>query len=166
MARPLLDMSTSQADLRIAFRLCVKHPRDNEARHVRFFVPDVDAKPHKDWGVVTAWKTCSNAIARNRAIVVLAGNGNECYYDLKSYMQVVVITWTMNHLSNPTNQICGTLFNWYGINERKEVALLACKWHGRSMETHMHPLCRRFVAVCTPASVFHLIKKSKTWKEV
>ena len=35
------------------------------------------------------------------SIVVLAGNANEIFHDLTSYRQVIVITWTNNHLVNP-----------------------------------------------------------------
>ena len=43
---------------------------------------------------------------------------------------------------------------------------MACKWHGRSSETHMVPSTHRFVTLCIPASLFHLFQQCDKWDDV
>ena len=81
--------------------------------------------------------------------------------------------WTQENSDNPvgvvhcvpTGVIAQTLYMHYH-KEGYGIAQRVCRWHGKQYETHEVPRTSRFVALCTPASLFHLLQKADTWNDI
>ena len=65
----------------------------------------------------------------------------------------------------PTHVAIRNVFEYYQI-QGDYVSELACKWHGRISETHMHPRHPRFVALCTPVSLFRRFQLCYSWGDI
>ena len=65
----------------------------------------------------------------------------------------------------PTNSTAQTLFEHY-TQQGRDIAQMACRWHGASRNTHIPPRSRRFVALCTPVSLFHRFQQADAWDDI
>ena len=65
----------------------------------------------------------------------------------------------------PTNTAAHTIYGFYE-KQGGAVAKMACRWHGASQESHVPPRSRKFVALCTPASLCHLFQRASAWDDI
>ena len=65
----------------------------------------------------------------------------------------------------PTNMTARTPHRHY-CKQGWRIAHRVCRWHGARHETHAAPRTSRFVALCTPASLFHLLQNADTWNDI
>jgi hypothetical protein len=101
-------------------------------QHFRFRpCPSRWKKDAVDFPVVTVWPPrfvpqSSNA---QSAVVILAGNKNEIQYDTPEGVQLVVVTWSLNHETNPDwlpdllDGMMSSLLKWYGEGKVHLIAL-------------------------------------------
>ena len=65
----------------------------------------------------------------------------------------------------PTNNSARTIYLHY----RKQgwrIACRVCRWHGARHETHEAPRTSLFMALCTPAALFHCLQKAAAWDDI
>ena len=65
----------------------------------------------------------------------------------------------------PTNTAVETIYQFYQQHEG-DAQYVACRWHSEGHTSHVPPRSRKFVALCTPASLYHLLQHADAWEDI